>query len=454
MRSTLFCFVFETSGLTMKKTLISIEKNVSKLSKNSQNFSVFESHESEVRSYCRDFPTIFSKASGSILTDVDGKNYIDFFCGAGALNYGHNNKILKEYLLKYIESDGPTHTLDFYTVAKQEFITFFQEYILSPRELSYKLQFPGPTGTNAVEAALKLARKVTGRTNIVAFSNAFHGMSLGALAATANPVKRQGSGVSLSGITFMPYEGYLGSDIDSFLVLEKMLESGSGNDKPAAIILETIQGEGGLSYISPTWAEQVKDLAESLGALLIIDDIQAGCGRSGTFFSFESLNIIPDIVCLSKSISGYGLPMSLNLIRPDIDIWEPGEHNGTFRGNNFAFVTARATIETYWNNSTFQIQLKEKIKYMDEYLAQMSHKFKQYIPSLSITGRGFMRGLSVPIQGLATSVSFEAFQHGVLVETCGINSQVIKLMPPLTISHDDMSTGMKILESVIESVVD
>ncbi len=418
-----------------------------------QHIATFEKHESAVRSYCRDFPAVFFKASGSKLVDVDGKTYVDFFSGAGALNYGHNNEILKTALIQYIHSDGVVHGLDFHTVAKSEFIACFERDLLRPRGLDYKLQFTGPTGTNAVEAALKLARKVTGRSNVIAFTNAFHGMSLGALSATTNPRKRRGAGLALSGTSFMPYEGYLGKDVDAFSVLQRMLEAGSGIDKPAAILLETVQGEGGLNYVSSDWAQKVQKLAREKDILLIVDDIQAGCGRCGTFFSFETLGISPDIVCLSKSLSGYGLPMSMNLIRPDIDIWEPGEHNGTFRGNNLAFVTARSAIEKFWCDKAFQVALAQKIEFLDARLNVFVEFFRSEVQGITAVGRGFMRGLLLPNPGMANEVSAEAFRRGLLVETCGVNSQVVKLLPALTIEQQTLRDGLDVLKSALDLVV-
>lgn len=219
---------------------------------------IFEEIESEVQSYARSFPRIFNKAVGELLYDEEGTQYLDFLAGAGTLNYGHNNPLFKEKLLDYIHSDGITHGLDLHTKAKGEFLETFNEKILKPRGLEYVLQFTGPTGTNAVEAALKLARNVTGRENIIAFTNGFHGVSLGALAATGNSHHRGAAGVSLNGVSRMPYDGYLGEEIDTIAYLDKVLsDSSSGIDLPAAVIVETVQGEGGINAASLEW---LKDL--------------------------------------------------------------------------------------------------------------------------------------------------------------------------------------------------
>jgi diaminobutyrate-2-oxoglutarate transaminase len=414
------------------------------------DMNIFESLESNVRTYCRDFPAVFTEAVGSVIRDSNGHSYTDFFSGAGALNYGHNNPKLQTPLLEYLRSNGVTHSLDFFTLAKRDFIQTFQDKLLEPRQLQYKFQFTGPTGTNAVEAAMKLARKVTGRTNIIAFSNAFHGMSLGALSATSNPQKRIGAGLPLGGVTFMPYDGYFGATVDAFEVMARMLAKGGGIDVPAAFLFETIQGEGGLRTASASWTQRLQDLARSLGSLVIVDDIQAGCGRSGTFFSFEGLGISPDIVCLSKSLSGYGIPMSLNLIKPEHDLWNPGEHNGTFRGNNLAFVTAKAAIEEYWQDDSFKSELSDKIDALDLRLEELQQRVLAGLgKEVRIPGRGFMRGIDLGCGDLASRVSALAFRDGLIVETCGVHGQVVKLLPALTIELSRLQDGMSILEAAI-----
>src|SRR5688572_5957892 len=264
------------------------------------NLKIFNRLESEVRGYIRTFPALFAKAQGSLLIGEDDSQYIDFFSGAGTLNYGHNNPLLKQAVLDYLDADGLVHGLDMATVAKRDFLETFERVILKPRGLSYKVQFPGPTGTNAVEAALKLARKVTKRTNIISFTNGFHGVSGGSLAATANSKFRDSAGFTLANITFMPYDGYMGTGVDTTTYLERMLtDKSSGVDTPAAVIVETIQAEGGVNVASFQWLRALEQVCRRHDMLLIVDDIQTGCGRTGTFFSFEGAGISPDIVTLS-----------------------------------------------------------------------------------------------------------------------------------------------------------
>ncbi|MCM2442298.1 diaminobutyrate--2-oxoglutarate transaminase [Agrobacterium vitis] len=411
--------------------------------------SVFEDHESNVRTYCRSFPTVFSTARGAKLTDVAGKDYIDLLSGAGTLNYGHNNPRILERVLAYLSDGGIVHSLDMYTTAKAAFIRSFKDIILTPRGLNYKLQFPGPTGTNAVEAALKLARKVTGRSQIVAFSNGFHGMTMGALAATSNATKRAGAGTRLDGVTFMPFDKFTGEDIDSLEVITAMLGSGAGNDAPAAFIVETVQGEGGLNVASGEWLKGLAKLAQRLGALLIIDDIQAGNGRTGTFFSFEPCGLQPDIVVLSKSLSGFGAPLSLVLMKPHLDQWLPGEHNGTFRGNNLAFVGATAALDSYWRDGQLTAEIASKA-------AMVERSFVRIIASqppgtVRLKGRELMVGLEFQDTELPSRLSRRLFDEGYIIETCGHAGQVLKLLPPLTIDHGELAQALGAIEQAVLS---
>jgi diaminobutyrate-2-oxoglutarate transaminase len=406
--------------------------------------------ESKVRSYCRNFPVVFTKARGAILEDNTGKQFIDFLAGAGALNYGHNNPVLKTKLLEYIQSDGIAHGLDLATEAKQTFMETFESLIMHPRNMEYKLQFTGPTGTNAVEAALKIARKVTGRQTIVAFTNGFHGVTLGSVAATGNSHYRDGCGIQPQGTVFMPYDGYLGECIDTTEFLDKMLtDGGSGLDHPAAVIVETVQGEGGINVASFEWLRSLERICNKHDLLLIVDDIQMGCGRTGTFFSFEEAGISPDIITLSKSLSGYGLPFSLVLLKPELDQWKPGEHNGTFRGNNLAFVTATVTLEHYWRDDRFSREVKRKGQIVRNRLEKIVSEDHRGI--LSVRGRGMIQALDCKVGELANEITSAAFEKGLILETSGSMSQVVKCLIPLTITDEQINKGLSILEeSVIE----
>lgn len=408
---------------------------------------VFAELESAVRSYIRAFPAVFAQARGAWIWDGDGRRYIDFFAGAGALNYGHNPPQLKEHLLRYLAEDGITHGLDMGTAAKAEFLQVFAERILVPRRMRHRVMFPGPTGTNAVEAALKLARKVTGRTGVVAFTHGFHGMTLGALSASSNRAKRAGGGLPLAGATSMPYDGFLGPDVDTVDVLRRYLDdAGSGLDLPAAVLVETVQGEGGLHAATEGWLQRLQALCRERGILLVLDDIQAGCGRTGPFFSFEPAGLDPDLVCLSKSISGYGLPMALLLIRPELDAWKPGEHNGTFRGNNLAFVTGTAALRAHWTDGALSADVARRSGYVRRRLQAFAAG-----RDLEVRGRGLILGLAGREPGWAEGVSRRAFERGLIVETSGADASVVKVLPPLVIDDATLAEGCDLLEAALEA---
>lgn len=409
--------------------------------------TIFQSHESNVQCYARNFPVMFQHAKGSWLYTEQGNAYLDFLAGAGALNYGHNNPVMKQALLDYISQDGLTHGLDMHSTAKAEFIARFKDLILSPRDLDYKLQFTGPTGTNAVEAALKLARKVTGRQNVVAFTNGFHGVSVGALAATGNQHHRQGAAQPLQNVTRLPYEHYA-DGVDGLTLFEAMLnDHSSGLDKPAAVILEVVQGEGGLNAASDEWLQRLEVMCHQHDILLIVDDIQAGCGRTGTFFSFEPAGIKPDIVTLSKSISGYGLPMAVVLLKPELDKWQPGEHNGTFRGNNHAFVTASKAIEIYWQDDQFEQHIQARSAQLTDALQQLVPQYPAYFSELK--GRGLMTGIACRDGEIAGKIARACFEQGLVIETAGPDDEVIKFFCPLTITEHDMAKGIALFEQAV-----
>ncbi len=394
-----------------------------------------------MRGYCRSFPTIFETARGATLVNEEGEEFIDFFAGAGALSYGHNNPTLKAALVEYLASDGVLHALDMSTTAKRAFLETFERVILRPREMDYKVMFPGPTGTNAVESALKLARKVTGRHNVVSFTNGFHGMTLGSLALTGNGGKRAGAGVPLNNVTHMPFCDYLGTETDTIAALERFLQdSSSGMDLPAAFILETVQAEGGVNIGTRQWLEALAELAVKYNVLLIVDDIQVGCGRTGPFFSFEPFDIKPDIICLSKSISGYGLPMALTLMKPEHDVFDPGEHNGTFRGHNAAFVTATAALNEFWKDDLLTRKVNRNARQVRDTLLDIAADH-----DAEVRGRGMIQGVEFADHKIASVISKEAFSRGLIIETSGPNDEVLKTLPPLTITDDLLTRGLEIL---------
>ena len=415
--------------------------------------TVFDRLESEVQSYARSFPVTFEKAEGAWLTDIDGKRYLDFLAGAGSLNYGHNHPVLQEKLIDYIKSNGITHGLDMHTKAKAAFLNAMESKVLKPRNMDYKIQFTGPTGTNAVEAALKLARRVKGRETVISFTNGFHGVTLGALAITGNEHHRGAAGVSLDNAVAVPFDGYMGDGADTTEYLDRVLgDNSSGIALPAAIIVETVQGEGGLNAADFDWLRKLEQVCRKHDILLIVDDIQAGCGRTGTFFSFEPAGIKPDMVTLSKSLSAYGLPLAVVLIKPEYDVWHPGEHNGTFRGNNHAFVTAAAALDHFWSDDKFASDILDKADFLGKRLEQIAERYGD--GKIYRKGRGLMQGICFESGEVASKVAKECFAHNLVIETSGPEDEVVKCLVPLIISKEDLAHGLDILEMATAKAMD
>ena len=411
-----------------------------------QDIALFNETESQVRSYCRRFPTVFERASGSLMHGADGSCFIDFLSCAGAVNYGHNPSSIKAALIDYLAGDGIQAALDLHTVAKRDFIAAFRELVLAPRKMNYRLQFTGPTGTSVVESAVKLARKVTSRKNVMAFTNGFHGMSGTSLGLTANAYHRQD--VQDPYVTRVPYEGYLQKEFDSIAYLRKLFtDKSSGVDIPAAVVVETIQGEGGVNVASAEWLQALRALTSEHGILLIVDDIQAGCGRTGSFFSFEFAGIVPDLVCLSKSLSGYGLPFSLLLISPAHDQWRPAEDNGTFRGNTMAIVTATAALVHFWRDDRLQRDIGRRESLVRQTLFGLMGDFPEVIRA--VRGRGLFYGVEFFDPLVAADVTASCFQHRLIIERCGAEGQVAKLLPALTIDDTLLVEGLMILSKAV-----
>ncbi len=412
---------------------------------NTLNTEIFENYESNVRSYCRRFPAVFQKSKGSFMYDENGERYIDFFCGAGAVNYGHNNDYIKPKLIEYIESDGVMHALDMYTTPKAELISFMEEKVLKPRGLDFKILFPGPTGTNAVEAALKLARKATGRSNVFSLMGCFHGMTLGALSLTTDSSARKGAGVELHDVTHIPAP-YMYPGLDTIKYMQNLInDDHSGVEKPAALVIETVQAEGGIHVLDVEWLKAARKFCDDYDIVLIVDDIQVGCARTGTYFSFERAGIVPDIVVLSKSIGGYGLPLALTLVKPELDCFAPGEHNGTFRGNQLSFVAAKAGLEyMLGNNVERQVQDKAKIvrDFAEREILTLDSRIK-------LRGIGLIWGFDcaeIPCVDFGERVTKKAFEHKLIIELAGRNNAVVKLMPPLVIDEETLIEGLNVLK--------
>ncbi|MEX2504104.1 MAG: aminotransferase class III-fold pyridoxal phosphate-dependent enzyme, partial [Egicoccus sp.] len=289
---------------------------------------------------------------------------------------------------------------------------------------------------------------VTGRDRVIGFTNAFHGMTVGSLAVSGNALKREGAGIMLGAGTSLPYDGYFGPDADTADYLDSLLQDGgSGLDLPAAVIVETVQAEGGLNTASMQWLRDLEEVCHRHDVLLIVDDIQAGCGRTGTFFSFEPAGIKPDIVTVSKSLSGFGLPLALTLFRRDLDVWEPGEHNGTFRGHNPAFITATEALR-YWEDDKLTRDVERKAEIIGRTLDRLA--VAHPVLEAERRGRGMVQGLACA-EGYAGKICKAAFELGLIVETSGPRDEVVKLLPALTIPDELLDEGLELL---VRAVVD
>lgn len=411
----------------------------------------FEKYESSVRSYCRHFPKVFTEAKGAVMTTQDGEKYIDFFCGAGAVNYGHNNDYIKSKVVDYVSTDGIIHALDMYTVPKGEFIDTLQKKIIEPRGYDYRIQFTGPTGTNAIEAALKLARKTKERRNIFAFMGCFHGMTLGALSLTTEMYARKGAGATFTDCTHIPAP-YMFEGLDVIKYMQTLIDDDhSGVEKPAAVVMETIQAEGGIRVFDDKFLRDVREFCTKNDILMIVDDVQVGCCRSGSFFSFERAGIKPDIVVMSKSIGGIGMPLAIVLHTQELDNWKPGEHNGTFRGNQLSFVAGKAAIE-YLTENNIEEETKRKGEILREYVEK---KILPIDSRLKLRGIGLIWGIDFSEIGsdISESVINKCFENNLICECAGREGSVVKMMPPLVIEDELLLKGLEIIKNSIIEVL-
>ncbi len=407
------------------------------------NTKTFEEYESVVRSYCRHFPKVFTNAKGAVITDEDGNEYIDFFCGAGAVNYGHNNPYIKQKMVDYLMTDGIIHALDMYTVPKRDFIETLEKKIIEPRGLNYKIQFCGPTGTNGVEAAIKLARKNKGRRNIFAFMGCFHGMTLGALSLTSEMYARNGAGASLNDVTHIPAP-YMFEGLDVIKYMQTLLDDDhSGVDKPAAVIMETLQAEGGIRPFTDEFLRDVREFCDKNDILMIVDDIQVGCCRTGTFFSFERAGIVPDMVILSKSVGGLGMPLSIVLLKEELDLWKPAEHNGTFRGNQLSFIAGTASFEWLLENNV-EAETRRKGELVKTFLTENVISLDN---RLELRGMGLIWGIdfSKIDPELSEKIIEKCFEQNLICECAGRDGAVLKIMPPLVIEDTLLMKGLNII---------
>jgi diaminobutyrate-2-oxoglutarate transaminase len=403
--------------------------------------------ESESRYYSETFPTTFATAIDSIIKDINGKSYIDFLAGAGALNFGHNHPELVKCVLDHLAQGKIIHSPDADTETRAEFRQVLGK-VLELEENKYKIIFPGPTGTNAIEVALKIARKSTSRKHVIACAGGYHGVTLGSLALTESKLSRAGAGIPLDYVHRIPFPASDGKHhLNS---LEKTLQLMNREGTPAAALLfEVVQCEGGVNIADPYWMDNICQILHKHGVLCIVDEIQAGCGRTGSFLSFQQSKLKPDVICLSKSISGIGLPLSAVILDGKYDCLMPGQHSGTFRGNNLALATGTCAINI-WIRDSLSTQVTRKASLVQKYLKDLASDFPRVIRD--VRGIGLVWGIEFQRPQYAKKCVSESFSKGLLIERCGKVGEVVKLLPPLTIEKKYLRQGLALLRESVDNV--
>lgn len=393
-----------------------------------------DQRESQVRGHSRVFDSVFVRGIGGVLVDTDGRRSIDFMSGHGSLNYGHNDPDMLKALVEHLQHHGLSAGLDLHSSAKQRFVKAFCGLVLAPRGMSHRLQFTGPGVDDALAAALALARKVTGRSGVIAFS---HSHTSGA-----------GSGSPLAGALRYPYDSVGPPGNTSLDLLARLLDDpGSGVAAPAAIVLECVQTESSLRAASGRWVRDLAALARRHGALLVIDDRIAGGGRCGGFFSFEGLGVMPDLVVPTQSISGLGLPMGLLLVRPDRDQWSPAELSSPFQHNHHAFVAAAVACEKFWSDGRLQRTVAQRASLLIAGLQGVAGLLPPPAGGAPprVVGRGLLQGLRLPSTAMAREVTAACFRRGLVLGTAPADDSLLRLMPPLTTPTLLLEQGLAIL---------
>jgi diaminobutyrate-2-oxoglutarate transaminase len=391
---------------------------------------------------------VFATASGSTITNEHGVDYLDFFAGAGALSYGHNNPVLVEVAIDHLRQGKLLHSLDTFTEDKRRFLSAIHDLILEPRQLDMVVQTVGPTGATAVEAALTLAQRITGKRAVVGFAGGYHGMSYRAASVSASMAGRE-TVAHLGAFVALPFVEHLTEgDLD---LLDQALAFTIDGERVGAIIIEPTQGEGGARPFDPAYLGALRKIASAHDVVVIADEVQAGVGRTGPFFSFEGSGLDPDIICVSKSISGLGLPMAINLVRRSLDTWAPGEFTGTFRGNNLAFATSATMLETYWTTADQEKATEERGILVRNHLSAISEEFSG--GKWEVRGNGMLSGLQVTTGDLADAICDAAFADRLIVETCGAGGKTIKVLAPIVTSMEQLTDGLTRLRGAVASTL-
>ena len=430
-----------------------------------------DSTESNARSYPRKFPFALAKAQGSWIEDVEGNKYLDFLCGAGTLALGHNDPEVNQAMVDMLTGNLPLHTLDLTTPVKDTFVHTLLNLLPGELKNNAKIQFCSPSGTDAVDAALKLCKTATGRSSIIAFNGAYHGMGHGALALTGNLHAKNKVNDLMPNVHFMPYPysyrcpfglvGDAGTDA-ACAYFERMLKDPEcGITKPAAVILETIQGEGGVIPAPVKFIQTVRRVTKELDIPMIVDEIQCGIGRSGRFFAFEYADIVPDVILSSKAIGG-SQPLSVVIYNKKLDVWEPGAHAGTFRGNQLAMRAGTVVM-----NRVSKPDFLDDVVKKGEIFAKRLEEIKSKVSIIGdVRGKGLMRGIEFvdpksqsdslgakKASGeIAALVQKRCFENRLVMEKGGRNGAVMRCLCALNVTMEDLEKALDIIEKVIIEV--
>lgn len=444
-----------------------MDASVGTYSGNEALLSMQEKRESNARSYPRRLPLAIKRAEGIYLTDMDGKQYIDCLAGAGTLALGHNHTVVREAIKDFMKSYVPLHTLDLTTPVKEAFIDEVFASLPPSFAEKAKIHFCGPTGADAVEAALKLVKTATGNRAILSFQGGYHGSTHGTLSITGTTAPKKNIHALVPDTHFLPYPyeyrcpfgiGKDGHQIGARYIENVLDDPEGGIVKPAGIVVEIVQGEGGAIPAPVEWLKELRRITKERDIPLIIDEVQTGIGRTGKMFAFEHAGIEPDVLVLSKAIGG-SLPLSVVVYDRRLDQWEPGTHIGTFRGNQMAMAAGRATLRFVKDN-----QLPEHAQEMGTYLtAQLKSMQKQVYSMGDVRGRGLMIGVEIinPMKQsnqigsypahpeLAKKIQQECLNRGLILELGGRFGTVIRWLPPLIISKEQVD---EVLQRFYEAI--
>lgn len=427
--------------------------------------------ESSARSYPRKFPFALKKAKGIWVEDVEGNKYLDFLCGAGTLALGHNDDEVNQAMVDLLTSDAPLHTLDLTTPVKDRFVHTILSLLPEGLKENAKIQFCSPSGTDAVDAAIKLCKTATGRSTVIAFSGGYHGMGHGALALTGNLNAKNKVANLMAGVQFMPYPySYrcpfgLGGESGTKACInyfERLLKDPeSGITKPAAVILEPIQGEGGVVPAPIEFLQAVRRITQELDIPMIVDEIQCGIGRSGKLFAFEYASIVPDVILASKAIGGTQ-PMSVVIYNKKLDKWTAGAHAGTFRGNQLAMAAGTVVL-----NRVSQSEFLADVVKKGDYLRKAMNELKDEVSIIGdVRGKGLMLGVEFidpngpkdimghpePCGEIAALVQKKCFENRLVMEKGGRNGSVMRCLCALNVSMDEINIMLDIFKKVVKEV--